>query len=106
MVGARLAALREAFGKESVSPSRIRLYFSCCSLHCFSYVGVLIGILSEEQAGKGLNLKDLEKLSKMVCFHASASKTQCAAVPLTASFHAVPTSGEQGVSQSEKGCRP
>jgi hypothetical protein len=34
----------------------------------FRYVNVLIGILSEEQAGKGLNLKDLEKLSKMVRF--------------------------------------
>ncbi len=29
-------------------------------------MNVLIGILSEDQAGKGLCLKDLEKLSKMV----------------------------------------
>jgi hypothetical protein len=63
MVGARLAALRETFGKECVtdsalcaSPSRVLV----------RYVSILAGILSEDQAGKGLSLKDLEKLSKMV----------------------------------------
>jgi hypothetical protein len=39
-----------------------------CLCYRFRYVNVLVGILSEEQAGKGLNLKDLEKLSKMVRF--------------------------------------
>ena len=66
MVGSRIAALREAFGKESVaSPLRCASPFSCASHPC-RYVNVLIGILSEEQAGKGLSLKDLEKVSKMV----------------------------------------
>jgi hypothetical protein len=63
MVGARLAALRETFGKECVKDSAL---CASASRVLVRYVNILVGILSEDQAGKGLSLKDLEKLSKMV----------------------------------------
>lgn len=66
MVGSRIAALREAFGKESVASPPPRAFHLLCAWRLCRYVNVLIGILSEEQAGKGLSLKDLEKVSKMV----------------------------------------
>jgi hypothetical protein len=99
MVGARLAALRDAFGKECVASQRLRTSHSRSSLAAGRYVNVIIGILSEEQAGKGLNLKDLEKLSKMV------HVLPCIRPPLFTN-RAVAPAGEQSMSQREEGCRP
>jgi hypothetical protein len=58
--------LSEKLLAKSMFHSRLGASSAWSSRSLLRYVNIIIGILSEDQAGKGLSLKDLEKLSKMV----------------------------------------